>query len=163
MSDWLDADMRAAVDKLQEWQQAGLVAYGEARSEPIQGVVAVCRTFVNRVNAKSWFGKTVSEVVLKPHQYSCLHPSGGPKNYERVLSLAGRLAGGESVTDQKWLKCAWAARGVIGGFIVDADVDKHFSDCTHYHTATLQPRPLWAQKVTPAVQIAGHVFYRGVK
>ena len=34
---------------------------------------------------------------------------------------------------------------------------------THYHVATMVPRPAWAKGVTPTIQIGSHTFYAGVK
>ena len=158
MSNWLPDEMKAAVEKLADWQCVAVCLYGEARSEPIQGIVAVASVIQNRIKANSWFGKDWREVVLKPYQFSMWHPNGGQMNYTRVLALAQKLAAGESVTEPKWLQCAWTARGAMGGFLLD-----NTRNATHYHTATLTPRPKWAQGVTPVCQIGGHVFYNKVK
>ncbi len=157
VADWLEPPMRAALVALPEWKQAAVVAYGEARSEPVQGIVAVCHTFTNRVDAHSWFGKSITEVVLKPWQYSCLHPKGGPRNYEKVLALAEALVKGDD-SIKHWKQVAWITRGVL----VDM-LDDNTKGSTHYHAATMNPRPAWAQSVTPTIQIGGHVFYAGVK
>lgn len=147
--------MQSAVEKLNDWQTVALVLYGETRSEPIQGQVAVANVIKNRVEAKSWYGDGWKGVALKAKQFSCLFPQGGQKNYERVLALAQKLAAGESVTDPKYLACAWVARGVIGGFLPE-----NTQQSNHYHVAAMTPRPDWAQKHTPKAQHGGHVFYR---
>jgi N-acetylmuramoyl-L-alanine amidase len=158
VSDWLPPEMRAAVDPLTDVQTVTLVLYGEARSEPIQGVLAVGNVLKHRVEAKSWFGQGWKGVALKPYQFSCLFPNGGKKNFDRVLALAQKLASGEAITDQKYLTCAWTARGILGGFLPD-----NVKACTHYHVAAMSPRPEWAQKAVPVAQHGSHVFYAGIK
>lgn len=163
MAEWIEPDLQAALDTLQEWQHVALVLYGEARSEPIEGVVAVANVIRNRALKPGWWGKGFSGVVLKPYQFSCLNPIGGERNYDRLKTLALKLAANEPIQDkkgepdQKWLTCAWVARGVIGGFLPE-----NTGNSAHYHTVNLQPRPEWAQKRIPTKQVAGHVFYADV-
>ncbi len=158
---WLEPDLQAALDKLQEWQHVAIVLYGEARSESIDGIVGVGTAIRNRALHPGWWGKNFSEVVLKPYQFSCLNPIGGERNYERVKTLALKLAANEAIqdkkgaADQKWLTCAWVARGIVGGFLPD-----EIKSANHYHTVNLQPRPEWAQKAVPVAQRGGHVFYK---
>lgn len=155
-------DMKAALANLQDWQQVSVVLYGEARSEPIEGVVAVANVIRNRVERPGWWGHSYGEVATAPMQFSCLDGPG--KNYQRVLAVAQALAEGRAVNgkdgqpDAKYLTCAWTARGMVAGFL-----PQNVPNCTHYHTATLVPRPHWAQGVPPLKQIGGHVFYAGIK
>ncbi len=160
MSNWIEPDLQAALDKLQEWQHVALVLYGEARSEPIEGIVAVANVIRNRALKPGWWGKSFSGVALAPYQFSCLNPKGGERNYDRLKTLALKLAANEPVhakngePDPKWLTCAWVARGIVGGFLPD-----EIKGANHYHTVNLTPRPEWAQKAVPVAQKAGHVFY----
>jgi N-acetylmuramoyl-L-alanine amidase len=152
---WLPSEMQSAVEPLTDWQVVAVCLYGEARSEPIQGIVAVANVIKHRVDAKTWYGDGWRGVVLKPWQFSMWSPKGGQKNYERVLMLAQKLAAGEAVTDPKWLQCAWTARGVIGNFLAD-----NVKGSNHYHTVSLMPRPEWARSTTPLLQVGAHVFYK---
>jgi N-acetylmuramoyl-L-alanine amidase len=162
--DWLEPELRAALEPLQEWQIVALVLYGEARSEPIEGLVAVANVLRNRVKRPSWWGSTYTEVATAKRQFSCLHPLDGERNYQQVLRVAQALAGNQPVVtakgvpDQKYLTCAWTARGLVAGFLPE-----NTKGSTHYHTAALTPRPNWAQDHVPVCQRGAHVFYAGVK
>lgn len=160
MTDWLDPAFRKIVDALSDGQLLALLGYGEARSEPIEGVVSVLFTVPNRVKAQSWFGSTVREVMLKPQQYSCLSPVDGQRNYERVLAMAARFAAKEPVSafDQITKQCLAAAHAVHEGLFIDPT-----AGATHYHTVKMLPRPAWAQNVIPSCQRGTHLFYKGVK
>jgi N-acetylmuramoyl-L-alanine amidase len=161
MTNWIEPELQTALDTLQEWQHVALVLYGEARSESIDGIVGVGTAIRNRALHPGWWGKNFSEVVLKPYQFSCLNPIGGERNYERVKTLALKLAANEVIQDkkgapdQKWLTCAWVARGIVGGFLPD-----EVKSANHYHVANMTPRPEWAQKAVPVAQRGNHVFYR---
>lgn len=156
--DWLEPEMRAAIEKMTEPQIVTLVLFGEARSEPIEGIVAVGCVLRNRAHADGRYGKTYAEVATKRLQFSCLSPLGGKSNYKRVIKAAQLLAGGQPVTDVKVRECAWVAHGVIGDYARDVT-----NGSTHYHVATMTPRPAWAQDHVPTKQIGSHVFYSGIK
>jgi N-acetylmuramoyl-L-alanine amidase len=154
VSDWLEPEMRGYLDAMTEPQRVALVLYGEARSEPIEGLIAVGCVIRNRVKAQTWFGKTYSEVVTKPKQFSCLFALGGKANYKRVLALAKSLANKDQIADAKAKEAIWVAHGLIGEYVRDVT-----QGADHYHTAAMQPRPSWAQSKVPVKQIGGHVFY----
>jgi N-acetylmuramoyl-L-alanine amidase len=163
---WPDPDLAVLLEPLSDAQVFTVVLYGEVRSEPLTGIVAVANVVRNRVKADlhndgkpDWWGEGYRGVLLKPWQFSCLHPQGGFRNYERVKALAADLAAGKS-GDAKYLTCAWVARGVLGD-ILPADLKGcDVKGANHYHTAALTPRPTWAQNRTPLVQIGSHVFYQ---
>lgn len=152
---WLEPDLKAAIDAMTEPQRVALVLFGEARSEPVEGIIAVGCVIRNRVKRQSWFGHTYSEVVTKTRQFSCLHPEGGAENYRDVLSFAKRLAEKQEISSVRGRECIWIAHGLIGEYVRDT-----VKGSDHYHTATLQPRPKWAQSHVPVIQIGHHVFYR---
>lgn len=72
------------------------MVYGEARGEPISGKIAVASTVINRVNLSkrgvTWWGDTITSVILKPYQYQGLFtPSPNQMNtrdYQECLSIA---------------------------------------------------------------------------
>lgn len=165
MSDWLPLELRPLVDKLTDAQVVALVLYGEARSEPVQGIVAVGNVIRNRVKADlgndgkpDWWGEGYRGVCLKSWQFSCLHPKGGEGNYKRVLAFAGTLASKQPITNDRERQCIWVALGITGDYALD-----NVKASTHYHVAALTPRPDWAMAHTPAAQVGGHVFYNTVK
>lgn len=155
--DWLPLEMRAFAEKLDPAQTVALVLYGEARSEPVQGIVAVGCVIRNRVRKPGWWGHDFKGVCLQSQQFSCLFPNGGAGNYKRVVAFAQKLASGLQITNERERQCVWVAHGIIGDFVIDVT-----QGSTHYMTATLVPRPEWAQGHTPVVQIGAHAFYNNV-
>lgn len=156
--DWLPLEMRPLVEKLTDAQTVALILYGEARSEPVQGIVAVGCVIRNRVRKPGWWGHDLKSVCVAKQQFSCLTPNGGAGNYKRVFAFAGKLAGGTQITNERERQCVWVAHGITGDFVIDVT-----QGSTHYHTATLQPRPNWAMGHVPVVQIGGHVFFNDVQ
>lgn len=141
------------IASLDDTQVVAVTLYGECRSEPIEGQVAVGCVIRNRVGKR--FGKTFREVCLAPWQFSCFKPEGGKANYKKVLQLVELLARKEAVTDQPYKQCAYVAYGIVKDWIKDS-----VKGADHYHTAALTPRPAWAQKATPVIQVKSHVFYK---
>jgi N-acetylmuramoyl-L-alanine amidase len=158
MSDWLSPELKTAIDALTEAQIVALVLYGEARSEPVQGIVAVGSVIRNRVRKPGWWGAGFSGVCLQPWQFSCLSPKGGEGNYKKVLGFAQRLAKKSQITNALERQCVWVAQGIVGDYVVDPT-----KASTHYHTKALHPRPEWAMGHTPVLQISAHCFYNDVK
>ena len=165
MSSWLSTDLKAAVDQLTDAQVVALVLYGEARSEPVQGVIAVGCVIRNRVKTDlnndkkpDWWGTGYKGVCTAPWQFSCLNVAGGAGNFKKVLSFAERLAAKTPITHALERQCVWVGYGIVGDYA--ADVTK---GSLHYHVATMTPRPKWAMGHAPVVQIARHVFYSTVK
>lgn len=159
MSDWPPAELRTLLElePATDAQIVSIVLYGEARSEPVQGIVGVGSVIRNRVRKPSWWGEGFKGVCLQPWQFSCLHPKGGEGNYRRVVAFATRLIGGKQITAAIERQCVWVAHGIVGDFVMDPT-----KASTHYHAATMEPRPAWAQGHAPAVQISKHVFYNSV-
>ena len=158
MSDFLDPAFARVLDGLTDGQLVALVGYGEARSEPIEGLVAVLNVIRNRVDAKR-FGDGWRGVCLRPWQFSCLSPQGGQRNYERVVAMAARFAAKDPVStfDQPTKQCLAATHAVIEGLFAD-----NVKKATHYHVAGMVPRPEWARDRVPVIQKAGHVFYANI-
>lgn len=138
--------------------------YGEARSEPTEGILAVACVIRNRVKTDiksdgkpDWWGEGYRGVCLAPKQFSCWLPEGGEGNHKKLAELVAALKVGP-VNDHRYKECAWIATGIVNDW--GRDITK---GADHYHVASMQPRPAWAQSVVPIKQVAGHVFYRLVK
>lgn len=155
--DWLAPEMKALVEKVTEPQRVAATLWGEARSEPIQGIVAVAHVIRNRVQKPGWWGKDFSSVCLSPNQFSCWTRAGGDKNYERLLSLMRQFADGKAIEEAGARECIGVAHLIIGNYLRDNTK----SSC-HYHTATLTPRPKWAKGHAPVIQVGRHVFYSDI-
>lgn len=155
---WLPDEMRPLVEKATEPQRLSATLWAEARSEPVQGIIAVANVIRNRYSKPGWWGSDPSSVCLAPNQFSCWTPAGGERNYQRLLSVMKQFAGGETITEPGLRECIGIAHLTLGNYLRD-NVKGSF----HYHTATLTPRPKWAKGKVPAVQVASHVFYNDVK
>jgi hypothetical protein len=139
----------------------GLTLYGEARGEPIEGIIAVGCVIRNRVRKDlkgdtrpDWWGETYRGVCLAKWQFSCWTPKGGEDNFHTVIQAAKGLLAKTPATPLLE-QCAWVALGISRGAILDT-----VKGADHYHTVQMQPRPAWAQQFVPITQVRRHLFYR---
>jgi hypothetical protein len=154
-----------ATGHLSDVQVVACTLYGEARSEPTEGILAVACVIRNRVKTDygndqkpDWWGEGYRGVCLKKWQFSCWLPEGGEANHARLAKLVESLKAGP-VTDERYKECAWIATGVVNDWVRDVT---HGAD--HYHAAAMTPRPKWADGRVPLNHLhppkPGHVFYR---
>lgn len=144
--------LAALAAPLDDVQLLAVTLYGEARNEPLEGLLAVAWVIQNRVGKR--FGKSVRKVCMAHAQFSCWFPYGGAANHEAVKALVTTLAAKTPVETQPYRQCAYVAFGVLHGWVVS-----NIGACNHYHTVSLVPRPGWAQKATPKHQKGAHLFY----
>ncbi len=148
---------------LSDVQVLACTLYGEARSEPLEGIIAVACVIRNRAqDTKGRWGKSIRDVCLQPKQFSCWND--GPlttekdgktihTNHGRLSTLVADLKAGVA-PDDRFKECAWVATGVVNNWNRDT-----VKGANHYHTASLIPRPAWAQEHAPIIQVKSHVFY----
>ena len=117
--------------------------WGEARGEGMQGMQAVANVVMNRVNAASWYGASIKDVVLKPQQFSCWNANDPNRAKIDKLSIEDLAASG----------ALNVARQVISGQLKDIT-----GGATNYHATSVNPA--WTAKMTKTVQIGNHVFYK---
>ena len=120
--------------------------WGEARGESLKGKIAVAHVVLNRVNAKSWWGRTIHAVCRKKWQFSAWN-EGDPNR-----SLMGRVSAG----DERFRDCLYSAVGAIQGHLKDPT-----KGSCHYHTKSVAPR--WSRGKRPAVTIGAHRFYNDIE
>lgn len=163
--DWVDPDLAASLEAMSEVQRVALVLAGEARSEPIEGLIGVANVIRNRVKADlgndgkaDWWGEGFSDVVTRPQQFSCLFEAGGKGNLKFVKSLAKQFASGEEVTDPKVLRCVGVATLITAA---KPYLDDNTKASTHYCVYTLSPA--WSKGHKPAVRLGVHHFFNSVK
>lgn len=149
---------------LSDVQIVACTLYGEARSEPTEGILAVACVIRNRVKTDighdkqpDWWGEGYAGVCLKKWQFSCWLPEGGEGNHKKLAKLVADLRA-NTVTDARYKECAWIATGIVNNWC--RDITK---GADSYHVAGMMPRPEWAQNASPVIQVAKHVFYRLVK
>jgi len=74
------------------------------------------------------------------------------------LSLMQLFAAKTAVTDPGQRECIGIAHLVTGDYLRD-----NTQGSTHYHVATMVPRPAWAKGHAPVTQCGNHVFYNDIK
>ena len=113
----------------------------EARSEPIQGQIAVAEVTLNRV-ASDDYPNTICEVVLQQNSQGCQFSwwcdgkSDSPKehnSFQTSKSLARLM-----IDDGQYIS-------VVG------------KDATHYHTDDI--KPYWSDDMVKVEQVGKHIFY----
>jgi spore germination cell wall hydrolase CwlJ-like protein len=129
---------------LSDVELLALCIYGEARGEPYAGKCAVGHVVINRVKRKSWYGKGIKGVILKPYQFSCFNKS--DPNRPKLQELADNMP----YMDEQYLDIA---DGCIDDYIVDPT-----DGATHYHTKTVSPA--WKDKLEYLCTIGNHLFYK---
>ena len=121
--------------------------YGEARGESLTGIEAVANVILNRhkkalFQHRTWWGKTISEICLKPGQFSCWNPDDpNLKLLQQDLS-----------NDKVYQICKRVALRALHGNLTD-----NTHGATHYHA--VQVNPYWARGVIPSAKIGNHLFY----
>ena len=159
--DWLPPEMREAVSPLSDVQIVTACLFGEARSEPIEGLAAVANALRNRLRTGR-FGDSLAAVALKPKQFSCWTPAGGAKNYPLVLGFARALGAQRPIIDPVERQCVLIAHGIVDDYLKD-----NTHGATHYFApAAMIPKgrvPDWAVGAILSAKYGRHVFYRGVK
>lgn len=129
---------------LSDVELLALCVYGESRGEPYAGKCAVAHVVINRVKRKSWYGRGIKDVILKPFQFSCFNKS--DPNRKKLQELADDM----TLMDEQYLEIA---DGCIDNYIPNP-----IEDATHYHTKDVIPS--WKDKMTFVVQIGNHLFYK---
>lgn len=94
--------------------------YGEASNQGDEGMQAVGNVILNRVNGKDWYGNSITDVILKPKQFSAFNDT-EDKNYKRMMSATKE-------SDSVYAKALEIAKGLIKGNIKD-----NTEGATHYY------------------------------
>ncbi len=122
--------------------------YGEARGEyrhtGPSGLIAVANVVVNRLKRKGKYGMTLTEVCLKPRQFSCWN-QGDPN---RPLIQQEGLE-----KDSLFKFCQKVARKVSKGIWPDLT---RGSD--HYHAISC--KPYWSRASKVKLRLGSHIFYK---
>lgn len=137
-----------------------LTLHGEARSEPIEGRIAVGCVIRNRAQ-RQFRGKSIAEVCLYPAQFSCWTPRGGAENYAHVMAVATALAAHlppdwSRVEQAIYRETEWIAEGILSGAIRDRT-----KGALYYVTTELFYRrpPTWLLGSTPVAVVGNHAFF----
>jgi N-acetylmuramoyl-L-alanine amidase len=130
-----DNDDDATADNRDEECLASTVYY-EAKSESLEGQLAVAEVVLNRTRSGR-FPTSICSVITQPSQFGFVR--------------AGRYA----TPPQSSL--AWKRALAIARIAVDGDWQSNAANSLYFHAARVAPR--WAN-VTRVTQIGAHIFYR---
>lgn len=96
--------------------------FGEARSEPDEAKEWIAWSIINRIEAHSWWGDSIREVILYDGQYDPFKPS--DKNFKKIINP---LADASRLAKKSWVTCYSIANDVISKKI------KKPTTATHFH------------------------------
>lgn len=122
---------------------AAKTAYGEARGEGRDGIIAVIWVILNRANKPGWWGKNVIEVCYSPLQFSCWNIT--DPNYKKLAFI--------DLTSRTFMYILGITLEVFSGTIPDITFG-----ATNYHAEDVNPE--WAAKMFKTIKIGKHIFYK---
>lgn len=128
-----------------------LCIWGESRSEPLTGQVAVACVVRNRLKRAADRSARWRDVCLAPSQFSCFNaddPNAGP-----IARAAVNLM--TSLPTPELHQALWVADGAMSGAAKDTS-----NGSTHYLTTALlkSAPPMWAKGHTVLAVIGAHSF-----
>jgi hypothetical protein len=144
-----------AARSLDATEIVALTLWGEARGQPVQGIIGVGNVISNRVrDAQRRWGTTWQDVCLRRWQFSCWIREGGEANYERMVDLVSETAAHHPLKDKVMRQCWWIARGIVDDLLLDVT-----KGANHYYADVIPP-PKWAKGQEPTVVIGLHRFFK---
>ncbi|MBS0272276.1 MAG: cell wall hydrolase [Proteobacteria bacterium] len=122
--------------------------YGEARGEYAYAgpaaLIAVANVIMNRFKRGKKYGKTITEVCLKPRQFSCWNKSDSNRT----------LIQQEEITHTPlFILCEKIVQKVSRDIWPDLT-----RDSDHYHATSCQP--YWAKPEKIKLRLGHHIFYK---
>lgn len=139
-----------------------LTIWGESRSEPVHGQIAVGCVVRNRLGDFAKYRAAEASykaVCLAQNQFSCWMKAGGASNHDAVIAKARKMVEGIPWLDSQLTQALWIAEGIIGGKILD-----NTKGATMYYApkAMIPPGrvPSWA-KNKPVSLIGDQLFLAG--
>ena len=148
---------RQIIDALDAEEILGLTLVGEARGEPIEGIIACGCVIRNRLQSHQGKYKSYREVCLEPFQFSCWNVS--DSNYEFLVALGQKLLDGTNPTDIYIRQCFWVAHGIKDWAIVDNTGGRLYYTTTKTFN---EKRPKWASNPKGTLIEYGHHTYFNV-
>lgn len=119
--------------------------YGECDGEDELGQCLVAEVILNRAIKKK---ESVTEICMKPKQFSCWTDTDEDSNYERIIRL-GRLNERYKHFDK-----------IISSVMSCEYIPWMPSNTFHYHTYNVNP--VWSKNVTPVKEFGNHKFFAGI-
>lgn len=121
--------------------------WGEARGEGYKGMLAVAHVIRNRAASpgRDWWGDTITEVCLKPRQFSCWNTDDPNRD----------LLDNVTLEDREYLIAHGVAALVLAG-----ELDDPTGGATHYLRSDILNRVRWDDSMVETARIGHHVFFR---
>lgn len=131
--------------------------FGEARGEPIEGIIAVANVIKNRAYSSQ---KLYKDICLAPNQFSCWN-SNDP-NYPQITKLLSDAEGGQIFTDPYTRQCFAVAKAVYeNDFRDNVKGAKNYVTIKRYQLALArQDKKLdaWIIKMKQVCTYGQHIF-----
>jgi len=159
MTEW--ADKNKIFISLPTEQILAITAYGEARSEGGEGMMAVLNVIKNRTKDLNRFadseilsltGSPYHAVILKPYQFSMYNP--GTYSREIAEDLANNFY--VKLLSDNELQIAYK----LSVMLLTGDLVDNTGGADHYHSVTVKPS--WSSEFQKTAQIGNHIFYASV-
>ena len=109
--------MNQLLENLSDAEILSLTLIGEARGEPIEGIIAVGCIIRNRMHHSPSKYHTYKDVCYEPKQFSCWNEN--DTNYPFLIDLASQLIAGQKLNDPYIRQCMWVANGIIDWSLID--------------------------------------------
>jgi hypothetical protein len=149
---------------LPDWELMGLCIQREAGGEPREGKIAVGTVILERVDHRSWDGKTVQEVILWPSQFSWTMEQAGKDYYDESVYMASHWSE-EYEHDKALRECCEIARGLLQGEI-PRDPILAAANCCQYLNPKVaaKTKEKWLKAgMTVIKKICNHEFFKEVR
>lgn len=142
------------LSQLTDQEVLTLTLFGEARGEPIAGLVAVGCVIRNRLHNSNKY-KSYKDVCFAPKQFSCWNES--DTNYPILIELAQNMIIGMVGKDPAYRRCLLVASGII-----DWSLNDETKSSSYYITTDLfnsNDRPIWAKNPIHPIELGHHTFF----
>ena len=124
---------------------------GEARGEPVEGIIAAGCVIRNRMLSNNRWFDTYEEVCLQRKQFSCWKEN--DNNYEVCIKSLFLSRNGNS-QNPIYRQCRWVANGIISNWLID-----NTAGANHYFNPKVV-WPDWAATFHPVAKYGSHLFFR---
>lgn len=132
----------------------GLTLIGEARGEPIEGIIAVGNVIKNRFTNNRTY-KSYQEVCLAANQFSCWNNNDPNKGL--LIELAAKMLHSEPITDIYLTECIFIARGIIDSMLADNTKGAQYYMVTGLLDS--EKAPSWSRNRKNEIVKGNHTFF----
>jgi len=144
-------DAQAILQSLPEKELLARCIWGEARGEPVEGKLAIAHIVMNRKEADTYYGHSISDVLLRRWQFSCFNEN--DPNLSQIIDLSDK--------NLELTYCRAIADAVIFERTSGRNADPT-GGATHYHTVSTKPSWSDSPQMRHLCRIGNHLFYREI-